>query len=183
LTTPSSKSAIETFLPNSPLPRTMNHKIKTQNKIKAIPSSWHQSHKNTPQNHLEPLTYNKQLHIFISTQEEEEYLSTNYYSMVFCFWQMTLSIGSSSKIFSSYSFSSHKMISCFYTCKGWYESNPTWFWVMLCLVNVMLLPKGQGFKLSKIHPSFSPPFFSLLCFHMIPISLWNTLILGLFMSM
>ncbi len=54
-----------------------------------------------------PLTCNKQLHKFISTQEEE-FLSTNYSFVVFCLqWNETLSIRSSSKVFSFDSFSSH----------------------------------------------------------------------------
>lgn len=64
-----------------------------------------------------------------------------------------------------------------YTCKDWYESNPTWFWAILCLMNVMLLPKGQGFKLSKIHPSFS---FSPTFFFSFYVPIWFPLVYGTF---
>jgi hypothetical protein len=64
---PSSKSAIETFLPNSPLPRTMKNPKQNQS-YSTILTSIAQMHTS---NLLEPLTCNKQLHIFTSTQEKK----------------------------------------------------------------------------------------------------------------
>jgi hypothetical protein len=85
---PSSKSAIETFLPNSPLPK--NHESQNQNtkqnqSYSIILTSITQKHtsKSSRTINLQQTT----THIYIHTRRRI-YLSTNYYSIVFCFWQM-----------------------------------------------------------------------------------------------